>query len=392
MHKLVVLFMLIVSTTLSTPSKSFADEPEKVEKVVVTGIGTTADKARHNAIRNAVEQVVGTYVSSDTLIKDSQLIKDEILSYSGGYVKESRIISTDKADDLVNVKLEALVVATKLKRKIQALNIATKKVEGNNLFGEAFGKLAASKDASQLLLKFMSKYPQAAYNIEVGKPEIVSTNQQTTTATVQLPISISWDSIFLEELKGISAKTATKSAKKVDADMMKSMHIDKSNSENVLAIALSSSKYLTSDLINEIYLIEVGNNIENGSIKYLLSDDYGSKPIIINIDLIDNSGNIVNNSRLSLSPDSFSNSGSISYLGKLTYIYERLKYPFSYFYNYYERTTRIPAQKVAHSGRGILLETDAKLNLAIKFDVNIDELQKVSTIKAYMSSFDSEQL
>jgi hypothetical protein len=190
-------------------SVSFAEEPEKIEKVVVTGMGVDADKARQNAIRNAVEQVIGAYVSSDTMVQDSQLIKDEILSYSGGYVKESRVISTEKSDDgLFSIKLEALVVATKLKRKIQALNIATKKVEGESLFGEAFSKIEEKKSGAELLGKILSKYPQAAYQFEVGKPAIVGTEPDSGMAKVRIPVVMTWDKAFLAELKEVVRKVA----------------------------------------------------------------------------------------------------------------------------------------------------------------------------------------
>ena len=134
-----------------------AQEPDRIDKVVVTGVGVDADKARQNAIRNAVEQVIGTYVSSDTMVQNSQLLKDEILSYSGGYVKESRVISQEKGDDgLFSIKLEAQVVATKLKRKIQSLNIALKKVEGESLFAEAFSKMEEKKSGGELLSRISS--------------------------------------------------------------------------------------------------------------------------------------------------------------------------------------------------------------------------------------------
>ena len=187
-----------------------ADEPEKVEKVIVTGVGINADKARQNAIRNAVEQVVGTYVSSDTMVKDSQLIKDEILSYSGGYVKESRVISTEKSDDLISVKLEAIVVSTLLKQKIQKLNITMKKIDGGSLFGNAFSKIDEIRNASDLLAKVLKKYPQSAYIIQVEKPDIVATDPTTNKAEVAVPMTITFDKTFVSELKEIANRIAAK--------------------------------------------------------------------------------------------------------------------------------------------------------------------------------------
>jgi len=119
-----------------------AEEPEKTMKVIVTGIGADTAAARLNAIRNAVEQVIGVYVSADTLVKNHALLKDEILSYSGGYVRDSRIVSEERGrDGLIAVTIEADVVASKLKRKLEFLNIAVRNVEGEKLFDEAYGRL-----------------------------------------------------------------------------------------------------------------------------------------------------------------------------------------------------------------------------------------------------------
>ena len=114
-HVAVVLISLFVLSI----SIAHADEPEKIEKVVVSGIGIDMDKAKQNAIRNAVEQVIGSYVSSDTIVQNSAILKDEVLSYSGGYVKDMKILSHEKNDDgLYSVKIEANVISTKLKRKL----------------------------------------------------------------------------------------------------------------------------------------------------------------------------------------------------------------------------------------------------------------------------------
>lgn len=94
------LLVLIVCFSLITiPAFTFCDEPEKIEKVIVTGVGIDADKAKQNAIRNAVEQVVGSYISSDTMVKNNTVLKDKVLGYSGGYVKDIKVLSQEKTDD-----------------------------------------------------------------------------------------------------------------------------------------------------------------------------------------------------------------------------------------------------------------------------------------------------
>ena len=131
-----------------------AEEPEETIKIVVTGVGTDTDAARRNAVRNAVEQVIGVYVTADTIVRNRELLKDEILSYSGGYIKGSRIIEEKPTQDRhVVVKLEASIVSTKLKRKIESLNIAVKKMEGESLFDAASSRLEEKQTGAALLRK-----------------------------------------------------------------------------------------------------------------------------------------------------------------------------------------------------------------------------------------------
>lgn len=59
----------------------------------VDGVGADKDSAVRDAMRNAVEQVVGTFVDSRTLVDKSAVALDEIYAKSQGFVKDVKIIS-----------------------------------------------------------------------------------------------------------------------------------------------------------------------------------------------------------------------------------------------------------------------------------------------------------
>lgn len=75
--------ILNLFSSISPTSLTYAEDAEKTEKVVVSGFGLNPEKAKENAIRNAVEQVIGAYVASESIVKNSQLLKDEILGNRG---------------------------------------------------------------------------------------------------------------------------------------------------------------------------------------------------------------------------------------------------------------------------------------------------------------------
>jgi hypothetical protein len=63
------------------------------QEVTVTGSGTDRDSATRDAMRMAVEQVVGTFIDSKTLVEKSAVALDEVYAKSQGYVRNVRILN-----------------------------------------------------------------------------------------------------------------------------------------------------------------------------------------------------------------------------------------------------------------------------------------------------------
>lgn len=67
--------------------------------VKVKGTGTDKDSAVRDAMRVAVERVIGTYVDSKTLVEQARVVEDSILAKSQGFVTDVQILSEGKAKD-----------------------------------------------------------------------------------------------------------------------------------------------------------------------------------------------------------------------------------------------------------------------------------------------------
>ncbi len=233
-----------------------AEEPEKTIKVVATGIGANHDAARQNAVRNAVEQVIGVYVSADTLVKNHAILKDEILGYSGGYVRDSRVVSEGHGrDGLVAVTVEADVVASKLKRKLEFLNIAVLNVEGEKLFNEASGRLEEKRSGAALLEKIISKYPQAAYNFEVSSPQVGSIDPASGKATLNIPLKIRWDQSFLDELLSVMEQVSREELKMVDI-LSFSQGVNNKYLRNGIVFCFSSRSRIRAGMAEKCVILE----------------------------------------------------------------------------------------------------------------------------------------
>lgn len=160
-------------------------------EVVATGVGVDADKALRNAFRNAVEQAVGLIVDAETVVKNEDVIKDQILTYSDGFVEKFDRVKEGKRDDgLYEVKIKAVVKRRQLIEKLKEAKISVAKVEGESLFAEVVTQLDAEKNAAKLLEKAFEGLPASLLVARVAdqKPAILEKNDSGVKAVWNIEV------------------------------------------------------------------------------------------------------------------------------------------------------------------------------------------------------------
>ena len=94
---MVRLFMLIflLATFIANGqiSETETEDKENIVTVVTVSGGETKSEAIKFALRDALEQTYGTFISSNTKILNDEIYKDEIVSISSGNIKDYEIIS-----------------------------------------------------------------------------------------------------------------------------------------------------------------------------------------------------------------------------------------------------------------------------------------------------------
>lgn len=103
MKKILLILMMLVGTALSAQAQ--VDEVT----LVVSGEGVTKDEATTKALRSAIEQSFGVFVSASTEILNDELVRDEIATVSSGNIKKYTELG---AIQLQNGKTEVTLQAT----------------------------------------------------------------------------------------------------------------------------------------------------------------------------------------------------------------------------------------------------------------------------------------
>ena len=103
--------------------------------LTVTGDGATKEEAVDNALRSAIAQAYGVFVSANTQILNDEVVKDEIATVTSGNIKEYKEVAID---NLSNGKKEVTVRATVSISKL--INYAKSKGAATEFAGATFAR------------------------------------------------------------------------------------------------------------------------------------------------------------------------------------------------------------------------------------------------------------
>ncbi|MBI5893359.1 MAG: hypothetical protein HZB79_06885 [Deltaproteobacteria bacterium] len=122
---------ILMAIFLSIMSYGIANAQD-VQTVTSKGVsaieqGNTAiarDIALQDALRNAVEQAVGTMIDSETLVESYQVLRDSVYSKSSGYIQKYTVLKEGStAPTLYEVTVSAVVKTEGLKNDLGALGL-----------------------------------------------------------------------------------------------------------------------------------------------------------------------------------------------------------------------------------------------------------------------------
>ena len=168
-----ILTTLVFTLTLLPAQEGPLVAGEGEKKVITSGYGKNPDEALTQALRNAVEEAVGTYMTSTTRIENDDIIEDKILSLSRGFIKDFKKLSEMKVEGETKVTVAVIVTKTQILETLKASGIKVK-VAGKKMFQQFASFDRQMEDEYKLiydLLKDLPKEGPLDYEVEVlGQP------------------------------------------------------------------------------------------------------------------------------------------------------------------------------------------------------------------------------
>ena len=159
-----------ITTGSKETSKQIEIDSQKTKVVIATGVGETEHEAIKDAGRSAVKEAVGMFLVSETIVENDELIKDEVLSVSDGFVSKFRTISKREDEDgLVEVKATITVVIGKVASKLRGMNISMKDIGSEEFVAVELDKFSSAGEYRKMFEEVVVKplYINDTYELEI---------------------------------------------------------------------------------------------------------------------------------------------------------------------------------------------------------------------------------
>jgi hypothetical protein len=159
-------------------------------RVVVEGVGATAEEALTDCLRKAVSIVMGTIIDAQTEVDSDRLVLDRILTFTDGFV--------DTYEELEAAHVEGGLVHRRIAATVRrdSLLLACGKaesmsVDASGLYPEAMTRLERRSSARALLRRTLDVLPGSLLQVRLtGRPGIETLGEATTTLGPELVVRV----------------------------------------------------------------------------------------------------------------------------------------------------------------------------------------------------------
>lgn len=159
------------------------------DDVLADGVGTSREEALKDAFRAAIRQEVGEVVDSEVKVRNDALIKDEILTYSDGYIPRHEVIKATVEGGMHKVSIRARVERRRLVEKLVALKITVKDIDGASETVKVETDREAREAARAMVTKAFVGFPSDQIEARILESKAVDDEGDHITLAVRLEIS-----------------------------------------------------------------------------------------------------------------------------------------------------------------------------------------------------------
>jgi hypothetical protein len=191
-----------------------ASTQEQVYYIEVIGEGRTADEAKNNGFRIAIEQAIGSIISSETEVQNSRIVRDEIINYASGYVDKFEIVKQEAGGVGVKTTMKVWVRRSSLSNRLLNRSEKSGEIDGPRASVQLSTLSSERATGDRLVVTVLNDFPKRAFDIDLKSTELKYGSRR---GILEIPFRVSWNSDYLKSLwtalEATSQKTSNTQAR-----------------------------------------------------------------------------------------------------------------------------------------------------------------------------------
>lgn len=186
-------------TVLLTGIRLFNADRTETYYAKVQARGADFEAAKTRAFRLAVEEAAGTVVLSETELRDQRIRRDEIVTYSSGFVDRYNVLSRQDLGNSVEIVIEVWVAHSAIANRLLAKNADEKSIDGARLATQHETIVDERTRGDKLLQTVLNDHPRRSLTVRLRAPEIAMNHSRELTVAVHWEIH--WSDLYLKSLQ-----------------------------------------------------------------------------------------------------------------------------------------------------------------------------------------------
>lgn len=190
--------------TNASPGQWIVKDSKKVYYIQVESTANTLEQARQAGFKQAVSQAVGTLVVAEAEVKNQQLIRQDIILYSSGFIDDFNVISETGVGGKVKIVMDVWVIESKIADRLLSVSKSDGTVEGLRAATQQKTYLDEQYKGDELLHLVTKDFPKNAFKVTVGK-SIISLEGRDSFLKVH--VDFEWNEAYVNAIQEVLLKT-----------------------------------------------------------------------------------------------------------------------------------------------------------------------------------------
>lgn len=187
-----------VSAAITVGSWVISSDSKKLFEVEVRAQGATFDAAKKEGFRLAVEHAVGSFILSETEVRNDRTVRDEVITYASGFVDRFEIRNRTDTPSGVRLEMKVWVAHSSIAQRLLNKSEAANNVEGPRVQAKVSTYQDYRSSADRVLGVVLNDYPQRAFDVHLANTQVVLDTQRQPHMVVDFVLQ--WNEKFLGTL------------------------------------------------------------------------------------------------------------------------------------------------------------------------------------------------